>query len=132
MIRRPPRSTRTDTLFPYTTLFRSGYKGPGKAPPSGGYDDYDNFREIGSAGAWAQKSGYDQLPFWQRTSEHAAYDEYWQGQALATLLAANPSNVPTIWETGLWDPEDLSGALTDWEEIQAASPMRNNHLVHWP
>src|SRR3546814_10191749 len=24
MIRRPPRSTRTDTLFPYTTLFRSG------------------------------------------------------------------------------------------------------------
>src|SRR3546814_8747901 len=27
MIRRPPRSTRTDTLFPYTTLFRSaGYE----------------------------------------------------------------------------------------------------------
>src|SRR3546814_15357792 len=25
MIRRPPRSTRTDTLFPYTTLFRSNY-----------------------------------------------------------------------------------------------------------
>src|SRR3546814_3422384 len=24
MIRRPPRSTRTDTLYPYTTLFRSG------------------------------------------------------------------------------------------------------------
>src|SRR3546814_7706129 len=30
MIRRPPRSTRTDTLFPYTTLFRS------TGPPSGG------------------------------------------------------------------------------------------------
>src|SRR3546814_18536173 len=27
MIRRPPRSTRTDTLFPYTTLFRS-HRGP--------------------------------------------------------------------------------------------------------
>src|SRR3546814_2591685 len=26
MIRRPPRSTRTDTLFPYTTLFRSPWK----------------------------------------------------------------------------------------------------------
>src|SRR3546814_10086779 len=25
MVRRPPRSTRTDTLFPYTTLFRSGF-----------------------------------------------------------------------------------------------------------
>src|SRR3546814_8233323 len=27
MIRRPPRSTRTDTLFPYTTLFRSNTAG---------------------------------------------------------------------------------------------------------
>src|SRR3546814_2512484 len=27
MIRRPPRSTRTDTLFPYTTLFRSAEVG---------------------------------------------------------------------------------------------------------
>src|SRR3546814_2932268 len=27
MIRRPPRSTRTDTLFPYTTLFRSQVRG---------------------------------------------------------------------------------------------------------
>src|SRR3546814_11141800 len=27
MIRRPPRSTRTDTLFPYTTLFRSPIEG---------------------------------------------------------------------------------------------------------
>src|SRR3546814_1827794 len=27
MIRRPPRSTRTDTLFPYTTLFRSRGRG---------------------------------------------------------------------------------------------------------
>src|SRR3546814_18706490 len=33
MIRRPPRSTRTDTLFPYTTLFRS--------PPVAGDVDYD-------------------------------------------------------------------------------------------
>src|SRR3546814_19810622 len=28
MIRRPPRSTRTDTLFPYTTLFRSSLRSP--------------------------------------------------------------------------------------------------------
>src|SRR3546814_3600264 len=30
MIRRPPRSTRTDTLFPYTTLFRSNVLPTGK------------------------------------------------------------------------------------------------------
>src|SRR3546814_4714546 len=40
MIRRPPRSTRTDTLFPYTTLFRStgcaAYLGAaGAAAPDG-------------------------------------------------------------------------------------------------
>src|SRR3546814_13051724 len=38
MIRRPPRSTRTDTLFPYTTLFRSraGRDGPaGRASGNG-------------------------------------------------------------------------------------------------
>src|SRR3546814_15012915 len=31
MIRRPPRSTRTDTLFPYTTLFRSDAAAPASA-----------------------------------------------------------------------------------------------------
>src|SRR3546814_3826850 len=41
MIRRPPRSTRTDTLFPYTTLFRSaaipalGQEGPESLLPPG-------------------------------------------------------------------------------------------------
>src|SRR3546814_11194501 len=43
MIRRPPRSTRTDTLFPYTTLFRSkvdalgrcGLSKQGKLMPEG-------------------------------------------------------------------------------------------------
>src|SRR3546814_3384891 len=35
MIRRPPRSTRTDTLFPYTTLFRS-WAAPSSPPPATG------------------------------------------------------------------------------------------------
>src|SRR3546814_13899420 len=33
MIRRPPRSTRTDTLFPYTTLFRSSLYGSPTVSP---------------------------------------------------------------------------------------------------
>src|SRR3546814_10531432 len=32
MLRRPPRSTRTDTLFPYTTLFRSDGRRPFRPP----------------------------------------------------------------------------------------------------
>src|SRR3546814_15273531 len=45
MIRRPPRSTRTDTLFPYTTLFRSHQP-----------DDHDPVRGAGVPNAVAQAS----------------------------------------------------------------------------
>src|SRR3546814_1821774 len=38
MIRRPPRSTRTDTLFPYTTLFRSVQGRARRACRGGGQD----------------------------------------------------------------------------------------------
>jgi putative CocE/NonD family hydrolase len=111
---------------------QTGYKGEGKAPPTGGYDDYDNFRTIGSAGDWAKKSGYDQLPFWQRIIAHPSYDAFWQGQALDKLLAANPSNIPTIWEQGLWDQEDMYGAITAWEALKAKGKTGNNFLVMGP
>src|SRR3546814_3467464 len=48
MIRRPPRSTRTDTLFPYTTLFRSraGREAAGVGPARGVvHRSYTMFRE---------------------------------------------------------------------------------------
>src|SRR3546814_16839287 len=45
MIRRPPRSTRTDALFPYTTLFRS------QPIARKGRDDRIEDEEIGHAGA---------------------------------------------------------------------------------
>src|SRR3546814_19015483 len=41
MIRRPPRSTRTDTLFPYTTLFRSGRHDEGRGRGEGKPDADD-------------------------------------------------------------------------------------------
>src|SRR3546814_11980789 len=40
MIRRPPRSTRTDTLFPYTTLFRSGLPAAACLPTSANQEDH--------------------------------------------------------------------------------------------
>src|SRR3546814_2736190 len=39
MIRRPPRATRTDTLLPYTTLFRSPLPSPPHPLKGGGVDD---------------------------------------------------------------------------------------------
>src|SRR3546814_4762265 len=48
MRRRPPRSTRTDTLFPYTTLFRSTSR-TGPVPRSGGPDPSSSSRrKLGS------------------------------------------------------------------------------------
>ncbi len=111
---------------------QTGYKGGGTVPPTGGWDDYDNFRAVGSAGDWAKKSGYDQLPYWTRMSQHPGYDAFWQGQALDRLIVANPSNVPTIWEQGLWDQEDMYGAITSWEALKAAGKIGNNFLVMGP
>src|SRR3546814_18493966 len=50
MIRRPPRSTRTDTLFPYTTLFRSGIVHPDDF--EGGGDVYAGFSRDDAQWAW--------------------------------------------------------------------------------
>src|SRR3546814_11551470 len=46
MIRRPPRSTRTDTLFPYTTLFRSGVLEPHSVCNLSANLSYDGLIEI--------------------------------------------------------------------------------------
>src|SRR3546814_9251053 len=51
MIRRPPRSTRTDTLFPYTTLFRSG------GMEDGGRDQEDSRPQDQGAGDVRARAG---------------------------------------------------------------------------
>src|SRR3546814_13732594 len=51
MIRRPPRSTRTDTLFPYTTLFRS--LSPGDTNDNGYYESFVlTAREVAEEEGW--------------------------------------------------------------------------------
>src|SRR3546814_10790766 len=49
MIRRPPRSTRTDTLFPYTTLFRSEVGGCDPDPGGCSGECAFRFADIGPA-----------------------------------------------------------------------------------
>ena len=111
---------------------QTGYKGEGKDPSTGIYDNYEEFRRMGGANEWAKASGFDQLPAWRKIVAHVAYDGFWQGQALDKLLAANPSNVPTLWEQGLWDQEDIYGAITAWEALKAKGKMANNYLVMGP
>jgi uncharacterized protein len=96
------------------------------------HDDYETFLRAGSAGDFIRKYGFDQLPWVQRTMAHPTYDALWQGQALDKLLGAKPSSVPTLWEQGLWDSDDIYGANHAWLEQKAAGHVANNWLVMGP
>src|SRR3546814_1495860 len=62
MCRRPPRSTRTDTLFPYTTLFRS-CRGATRIRP--------DRRGSGGGPAWRGRCRRPAPPPWQRAGRAA-------------------------------------------------------------
>ena len=96
---------------------------------SAGYDDYNNYLRYGSAGAYGKAMGMDQLPFWQRLTEHPDYDEYWQDQAVDRILARTPLTVPTLIVGSEWDQEDIYGAPAAFDAVKA-SP--NAHLVLGP
>jgi len=106
--------------------------GDGANVPRPGVDDYQTFLDAGSAGAWATKNGFDQLGFWNRLSANPAYDVFWQDQALDKAVVAHPSTVPTLWLQGLWDQEDMYGAVHCWEALKAKGFAANNHLVMGP
>jgi len=107
-------------------------KGEGKPVPRWGADDYQNFLDAVSAGNWADRNGFQQLPFWNRLSANPAYDAFWQDQALDKLVAAHPSTIPTMWLQGLWDQEDMYGAIHSWEALKAKGMIANNYLVMGP
>ena len=107
-------------------------KGEGKEVPRGAYDDYEVFLRAGSAGAYARLHGLDQLPFDEKMIEHPAYDAFWQGQALDKLVAQHPSQVPTMWIQGLWDQEDMWGAIHCYMALKAAGQADHNYLVMGP
>src|SRR3546814_18426111 len=65
MIRRPPRSTRTDTLFPYTTLFRSRLNKEIDCPPSR-YCESDGSTEIRSRCLCRSNSARDHMSWRSR------------------------------------------------------------------
>lgn len=106
--------------------------GEGHSVPRGAYDDYETFLKAVSAGAYARTHGFDQLPWWGRLSAHPAYDDFWQNLALDKLVSQKPSAVPTLWLQGLWDQEDMYGAVHSWEALRAKGKQGTNHLVMGP
>ncbi|HLX43582.1 MAG TPA: CocE/NonD family hydrolase [Bryobacteraceae bacterium] len=119
------------TNFDYVT-FQTTQKATGEPVSRDAYDDYDAFRRAGSAGAYARMHGLDQLPWAQKMIEHPAYDAFWQGQALDKLVAEHPSRVPTMWLQGLWDQEDMWGAIHCYLALKAKQQVDHNYLVMGP
>src|SRR3546814_16595499 len=70
MIRRPPRSTRTDTLFPYTTLFRSPTAGDLKSLTGRGVTASVDGEDDG--GIHATGDGDDGFFHGKRSEEHTS------------------------------------------------------------
>ena len=111
---------------------QTAQRGEGEVVPSDAFDAYEEFLRAGSTGDYVRAHGLEQLPWVARVMSHPAYDAFWQGQALDKLLAARPSSVPTLWEQGLWDQEDMWGANHAWQALKAASHEANNWLVLGP
>ncbi|TLU72076.1 CocE/NonD family hydrolase [Lichenicoccus roseus] len=107
-------------------------KGDGDGVPRAQYDDYTTFLEAGAVGAYANAAGLDQLGWSRKLQAHPAYDSFWQDQALDRLVAQHPSDVPTMWEQGMWDQEDMWGANHSFAALKRAGHEGNNWLVIGP
>ena len=117
--------------FDYTNE-QTTQQGAGDAIQRDAYDDYEAFRRAGSAGAYARLHGLDQLPWAVKMMEHPSYDAFWQGQALDKLIAQHPPQVPTMWLQGLWDQEDMWGAIHCYLALKAKNQTDHNYLVMGP
>jgi len=112
---------------------QTAQRGSGLAIPRQGYDDYSNFLRAGSVGDYARAHGLEQLAFWRKLEEHAAYDRFWQEQALDRIMAKQPLKVPTMWLQGLWDQEDMWGAIHSYQAMEPRDAGNDmNYLVMGP
>jgi uncharacterized protein len=82
------------------------------------FDDYDMYMRAGSAGALGRERGLEQVGFWRKILAHPAYDAFWRDQAVDKILAGQPLAVPTMIVAGLWDQEDIYGAMAVYKAIE--------------
>ena len=82
------------------------------------FDDYDMFMQAGSAGELGRRRGLEQVGFWRKLLEHPSYDAFWRDQAMDKVLAAQPLQVPVMLVSGLWDAEDIYGAIAVYQALE--------------
>ncbi len=91
------------------------------------YDDYDFYMQAGSAGDLGRSYGLEQVGFWKKILAHPTYDKFWQDQAMDKILGAQPLAVPVMLVHGLWDQEDIYGAVAVYKAIEPKD--KNNDKV---
>ncbi len=91
------------------------------------FDEYEMFMEAGSAGELGRRRGLEQTGFWRKILEHPSYDAFWRDQAVDKVLAAQPLTIPVMLVHGLWDQEDIYGALAVYKALEPKD--RNNDKV---
>ena len=100
---------------------------------TGHYDDYEENMSAGSAAELGRRHGLEQIGFWRKILAHPAYDEFWREQAMDRVLTREPLTVPTMLVAGLWDQEDIYGAVAVYKALYAEAGNRDNlYLVIGP
>jgi hypothetical protein len=107
MIRRPPRSTREVTLFPYTTLFRSGGAAPTPAAPGLVYRVAHRVAGLGSLGR----------------ERYVALADWGGGRVAREAKALLPSAC-------VWADDDNGRTQIFYEEIMASAARAVDPYVH--
>ena len=82
------------------------------------FDDYDMYMRAGSAGELGHQRNMEQIGFWNKVTQHPAYDSFWSGQAVDQILAKEPLTVPTMLVDSLWDQEDIYGAMAVYKAVK--------------
>src|SRR3546814_9628493 len=129
MLRRPPRSTRTDTLFPHTTLFRADSTRPSPLPCSRGTASRGHLAP--GSGAIAPSPGH--LPFqiaargeWPRALRKVrAMTKKNKNGAAMPLIRMIDSEADALTELTLQQQRDRSEEHTS----ELKSLMRNSYAV---
>ncbi len=82
------------------------------------FDQYESFLAAGSAGELGRQRGLEQTGFWRKILAHPAYDAFWREQAVDKVLGARPLTVPVMLVDGLWDQEDIYGAIAVYKALE--------------
>jgi putative CocE/NonD family hydrolase len=96
----------------------------------GDSDTYNWYLKLGSLAHVNEKYLHEKIPSWNDFATHAAYDVFWQRQAVEPYV--DRVTVPTLSVAGWWDQEDFYGPVKIYELLEKHDTKKLNYLVVGP